>query len=209
MPADGIITLTPEQEEAAKRIDGLDLEPIAYKLIHPEPGETGMTLAAADQAVAAYRCFLKLSAWYPEESVVPSRAIDEVWHTHILDTAKYAEDSETVFGYFLHHFPYFGMRGDADEEALHAAYARTCGLLQEHFGAGPLDAAAGASDCDHRFGNAGGSGGKGSVPPPAGADLASGRFCTECSTEGEGKCISCTRAPRSRPRPDRGAAARV
>jgi hypothetical protein len=30
---------------------------------------------------------------------------------------KYAQDCETVFGYFLHHFPYAGLRGEDDEAA--------------------------------------------------------------------------------------------
>lgn len=131
--------LTDDEVEAmqaavAARIDGLDLEPVAYKLMHPEPGETAMTLADADQLIAAYRCFLKLCAWYPEESIVPSKMIDEVWHTHILDTAKYAADSDTAFGHFVHHFPYFGLRGTDDETTWQAAYGRTRELFRRHFG---------------------------------------------------------------------------
>ena len=37
---------------------------------------------------------------------------------HILDTRAYSRDCEFLFGRFLHHFPYFGMRGDADRAAL-------------------------------------------------------------------------------------------
>jgi hypothetical protein len=37
---------------------------------------------------------------------------------------KYAEDCQNVFGYFLHHFPYFGMRGEEDAADLKAASAR-------------------------------------------------------------------------------------
>ncbi|MBV9383445.1 MAG: glycine-rich domain-containing protein-like [Streptosporangiaceae bacterium] len=126
--------MAPAQVHAGEQIDALDLEPITYKLMHPEPGETAMTLAEADQRVAAYRRFLKLCVWYPEQSIVPSKAIDEVWHTHILDTAKYAADSEAVFGSFMHHFPYFGLRGTDDEATWQAAYARTRELFRLHFG---------------------------------------------------------------------------
>lgn len=34
-----------------------------------------------------------------------SRAVDEVWHTTLLYTRLYADLSERVFGYFLHHDP--------------------------------------------------------------------------------------------------------
>ncbi len=145
---------TDAATDIAQRIDAIDLEPIIYKLMHPEPGQPGLSLAEADQDAAAYRCFLKLCAWYPEESIVPSRAIDEVWHTHILDTAKYAEDSRQIFGYFLHHFPYFGLRGDQDQTEWQAAYQHTRELFREHFGielpAGQASGAChnGGSDCN-------------------------------------------------------------
>jgi hypothetical protein len=44
--------------------------------------------------------------------------VDTFWHFHILDTVKYAADCERVFGYFLHHNPYIGLRGGGDEEVL-------------------------------------------------------------------------------------------
>lgn len=206
--------LTPAQEHAGQRIDALDLEPVTYKLMHPEPGQTAMSLAAADQLITAYRCYLKLCAWYPGEPVVPSKAIDEAWHAHILDTAKYAADTETVFGYFLHHFPYFGLRGPDDEAALSTAYTRTRDLFRQHFGAdlpgqqpagtcnndgqdgtGCIDMATAAGEClcvvEPKYGRS------------AGAQLSG--VCSECSTGGEGRCISCTRtAPGlTRPRPAR------
>jgi hypothetical protein len=127
-------SLSPERTELARRIDALDLEPIAFKLMHPEPGESVMTLAEADQIIAAYRGFLKLCVWYPEARIVPSKAIDEVWHTHILDTAKYGEDCEAVIGRLLHHYPYFGLGGPEDEAAWQDAYAHTRELFRHHFG---------------------------------------------------------------------------
>ena len=152
------LSLTLEQERAAALVDGLDLEPIAYKLMHPHPGETGMSLAEADQRVAAYRGFLKLCLWYPAESVVPSSEVDEVWHAHILDTAKYAADCQSVFGRLVHHFPYFGLRGPDDEAAWRAAGDRTRDLFHWHFGiaiGGTSDAACeddgpGGDSCEHR-----------------------------------------------------------
>lgn len=122
-----------EQQEPGANVDRLDLEPIVYKLMHPHPGEAGLSLAEADRDVALYRCFLKLCAWYPGEPVVPSRAIDAVWHAHILDTAKYLADCETAFGRFMDHFPYLGLRGEDDFRAWNAAYARTRELFMKHF----------------------------------------------------------------------------
>ncbi|MEO3853527.1 hypothetical protein [Acrocarpospora sp. B8E8] len=155
-----VAVLTPEQAELAARVDALDLEPIAYKLMHPEPGRVGVTLAQADQLIGAYRLFLKLCGWYPRESIVPSTAVDEAWHTHILDTAKYAQDCEEVFGYFLHHFPYLGLRGADDEALSRASSARSGELFRLHFGTdegvglmpvggGPCDEGNGTQCTDH------------------------------------------------------------
>lgn len=51
----------------------------------------------------------------------------------ILDTEKYAQDCERVFGYFLHHFPYFGMRGEEDAAKLAASAGETKGLFEQEF----------------------------------------------------------------------------
>ncbi len=144
--------LAPGAIAAGARIDALDLEPIVFKMMSPHPGVTGLSLAEADQRIAGYRCFLKLCAWYPGEPIVPATDIDDAWHAHILDTGKYAADCQVVFGAFMGHFPYLGLRGEADVLAWNAAYARTRELFRRHFGAGlPAGAAAGAC------GNGGGS----------------------------------------------------
>jgi hypothetical protein len=131
-----VVTACPEAstEERFCRIDVLDLEPIAYKLVHPEPGEITLSVAEADQAVALYRRFLKLCVLHPGARIVPTRQIDRVWHAHVLDTAKYRADCDHLFGHFMDHFPYAGLRGEADRRAWRADFAQTRGLFAEHFG---------------------------------------------------------------------------
>lgn len=46
--------------------------------------------------------------------IIPNRFIDEFWHTHILDTQKYMDDCNKYFGFYFHHFPYYGMRNEED-----------------------------------------------------------------------------------------------
>ncbi|HUZ37259.1 MAG TPA: hypothetical protein VMV17_13105 [Streptosporangiaceae bacterium] len=106
-----------------------------FKLMHPEPGETALSLASADQDVALYRCFLKLCVLHPGTTIVPTRQLDHVWHTHMLDTAKYRADCDQMFGFFLDHFPYFGFRGQEDQRAWQEDFARTRRLFRQHFGA--------------------------------------------------------------------------
>ncbi len=160
------------------RVDRLDLEPIVYKLTHADPGERELTLAEADQAVALYRCFLKLCALCPGTPIVPTRQLDRVWHAHMLDTAKYRADCDDVFGRFVDHFPYAGLRGEADQESWRADFERTRRLFAAHFGI-DIGRQAAASAC-HNHGD--------------GSDC-----CVGCIKPPDGD---------TRPRPDRAAPAR-
>lgn len=127
-------------------IAALDLEPIKVKLMHQESGE-GWTLARANAVEFEYRRFLYLMKQYPHEQTAPLVDVDTFWHYHILDTMKYALDCDAVFGHFLHHFPYIGLRG-ADDEAAHIRVGlRMKDLYEQTFGedyvrdAAPADSA--------------------------------------------------------------------
>lgn len=121
-------------EGRLSRIDVLDLDPIVCKLMHPEPGETSLTLARADQDVGLYRCFLKLCVLHPGAAIVPTRQLGYVWHAHMLDTAKYRADCDRVLGHFMDHFPFAGLGGKDDRRAWRDDFARTRCLFREHFG---------------------------------------------------------------------------
>lgn len=70
-------------------------------------------------------------------TMAPSKALDEYWHQHItLDTRKYMEDCNIVFGYYLHHYPYFGLTEKETKADLEQGFALTQKLFQKHFGHG-------------------------------------------------------------------------
>lgn len=96
-----------------KAIVELDLDPIKVKLMHKESGE-GWSLEQANVIEAEYRRYLYLMKAFPNEAFAPGTDVDTFWHYHILDTIKYAADCQEVFGYFVHHFPYIGLRGEED-----------------------------------------------------------------------------------------------
>jgi hypothetical protein len=98
-----------------KAVMQLDLDPIKMKLMHVESGE-GWSLEKANAVEKEYRRFLCLMKMHPDEDTAPLVDVDTFWHYHILDTMKYAADCEQAFGYFLHHYPYVGMRGEDDEQ---------------------------------------------------------------------------------------------
>ncbi|HUG78100.1 MAG TPA: glycine-rich domain-containing protein-like [Burkholderiales bacterium] len=114
-------------------IQALDLGPIKLKLMDPEEGQ-GWSREYVERMELAYKRYLTLMVKYPEQTIAPTKDVDKFWHGHILDTMKYAEDCQSVFGYFLHHFPYFGMRGEQDAANLRAASANMHALYVREFG---------------------------------------------------------------------------
>lgn len=126
-------------QQTVKEIFGLDLEPIKFKLMSKE-GQ-GWSREQADHYETEYKRFLALLVKYPDDVIAPDTEVDKFWHAHILDTMKYARDCDRIFGTFLHHYPYFGMRGEEDAADLDAAFRRMQQLRREAFG----DAAAGTA----------------------------------------------------------------
>jgi hypothetical protein len=103
------------------------------KLMDEEEGE-GWTLEQSLIAEKLYKRFLILNLKYNDTSIVPTKVIDTFWHYHILDTKKYVEDCEFCFGYFVHHFPYFGMRGEEDAQNLKNTFDNSSSLFLTEFG---------------------------------------------------------------------------
>ena len=50
------------------------------------------------------------------------------------DTRAYFRDTQYIFGYYLHHFPYFGVRSDEDYADMEAAWEDTQRLHLLEFG---------------------------------------------------------------------------
>jgi hypothetical protein len=117
---------------ALAAVHEIDLTDINRKLQFEDPVLwTDETLAETE---ADYRRFLALNLLHPNESLVVNKILDDYWHQHILDTRKYAADCEKVFGFFLHHYPYFGINGDEDRQRNMEGFAYTQDLWEATFG---------------------------------------------------------------------------
>ena len=128
-------------------IQQMDLSPIKVKLMSGRDRDA-WTEAKVSVVESIYRQFLQLNLTYPRMSIVPTEDVDEFWHCHILDTMKYAEDCDRIFGHLLHHFPYFGMRSDQDAADLQNAFAATKKLFLAEFGTSlDVGSAANCEDC--------------------------------------------------------------
>ena len=89
-----------------EKVQGLDLKEVKKKL-SSRKGFWWNLMNDLDKIEREYRQFLYLIAANPGQMVVPwSQQLDDLWHEHILDTKKYAEDCQNLFGQFIHHNPH-------------------------------------------------------------------------------------------------------
>lgn len=116
-----------------KDILQLDLSMIKLKLQDKEEGQ-GWSTEFCEQAELEYKRFLAMKRHFPNIEIVPNKVVDVFWHQHILDTVKYCDDCQELFGYFVHHFPYFGMGGKEDYQNLCDAFEKTKSIYQNMFG---------------------------------------------------------------------------
>lgn len=125
------------REEFLEKTKSLDFDWIVKKITQKDPNVARVwSVEGAKDAIEQYKNFMYLLHKYHGVSgkkLVPSVEVDEIWHHHILDTRSYAKDCETVYGYFMHHFPYFGMRGDDDFKDLNQSFSLTQELYFEEF----------------------------------------------------------------------------
>ncbi|MGU3588341.1 glycine-rich domain-containing protein [Methylobacterium brachiatum] len=108
---------------------------------------------AASEAILEYLRFAYL-AWASPTGSTPSKAVDEVWHAHLLFTRSYESFCLDTRGHHLHHEP---GDGETDEARFRDAYRNTLDLYRAEFGEPPgrwwprpapasVAAAAGSSD---------------------------------------------------------------
>lgn len=133
------------KQRIAPEIAATDLEMVKLKLREKTEGEA-WTVAQCEAAEIEYKRYLQLCLIYGK-GIVPNKIMDTMWHYHILDTRAYHQDCERLFGYYLHHYPYFGMRGEEDAQHLKASFAQTQVLYEQLFGESMTRAE--GTDCWH------------------------------------------------------------
>ena len=122
-------------ERVIAAIQALDLESVKVRVTDPELGE-GWTREYADSIEVAYKNYLTMLTKYQDdaEDILLSKDVDEFWHTHILQTMKYTDDCEMVFGRYLHHSPHIGEVTAEDHEKRAALAEKTRSLYEREFG---------------------------------------------------------------------------
>ncbi len=134
---------SPALRNLPEAIARLDLDYVGRKMLDDDAfeaarrnGERLWDEQRVARALGEYRQFLALMYWNPEAVLVPSEDIDEVWHSHVLNTARYMNDCDAIFGRFQHHFPTFGQSEEVLEEHAKGREA-TMEMYREAFGSVP------------------------------------------------------------------------
>ena len=131
--AQAMVVTDATLKNAIARVSQLDFTMLKRKLME----ERAWTSEFCEDVESLYRRFLALNARYPDRKICPTGPIDAFWHAHILDTRAYELDCMLLFGKYLHHFPYFGMRGPDDHAALQKNFHESRSLFISHFGIDP------------------------------------------------------------------------
>lgn len=126
------IRKTLSLDEAKNYIDQIDFSMIVDKVV----STTGWKRRHVEKLRDYYKNFLFLKKKYPDTDVKipPTDEIDELWHAHILDTHKYFEDCNAIFGEYLHHYPYLGRDGKSNLADVENSFKNMQELHKKEFG---------------------------------------------------------------------------
>ena len=130
--------MSVDRGTAEQLVSEIDFTYIRAKLLEPDAGKPWPP-DLIDYCEREYRRFLLLQLLHPSGRISPTRAMDEFWHRHIMDTRDYARTCDRLFQRFLHHDPFFGMRSAAEHEDLDDAADLTSRLYEATFGEDMLD----------------------------------------------------------------------
>jgi hypothetical protein len=93
----------------------------------------GVPARQLERDVRDYERFLLLAAAMPGEPLAPTRAIDRMWHLHMLHPRAYARDCASLLGDILDHDGGFGTTED-EAPILARIFAQTASLWRAAYG---------------------------------------------------------------------------
>jgi hypothetical protein len=134
VPLQAAVQRITDIEVAKDYIGHIDFTMLKGKLtMSPEEGGQGWSIEMADKVEAKYKKWLFLKLKFENVLIPPPKDVDIFWHGHIVETQAYMRDTAAIFGKYLHHYPYFGLRGNADHQKLLDAFENTKRLYREEY----------------------------------------------------------------------------
>ncbi|BDQ26637.1 glycine-rich domain-containing protein [Helicobacter heilmannii] len=128
LPQNEDFVATSVMDNTLSLVNSVNFDKLNAKLVD----HYGWSKEEVSHLCSLYKGWLALQICYPDVDFAPNEKLDEYWHMHILDTRAYTQDCLFLFGEYLHHYPYFGLEGDADD--LERAFERTRKFYAHHFG---------------------------------------------------------------------------
>ncbi|USE39517.1 hypothetical protein [Endozoicomonas sp. SCSIO W0465] len=110
----------------------IDFGMIKMKLKEKDEG-LGWSDEQCESGELEYKRYLTMCLKFGK-GMVPNKIMDNFWHYHILDTRAYERDCNALFGGIMHHYPYFGMRGEEDSQDLKKSFYKSRDLYEQEFG---------------------------------------------------------------------------
>jgi hypothetical protein len=125
------------------RVMALDLDKVKRRLVDPK--RYGVKQDVADRAIMEFKRFFFLTGT-EKPPLVPSKAVDIVWHEFLMFTKDYSQSCGRLFGKFIHHEPTDG--APEERASLESAFNRTAELYRHYFGAEYVDRSLSGDCCD-------------------------------------------------------------
>jgi hypothetical protein len=123
--------LSSENSNFFHKLKQIDLCAIAQKLMHPEEGK-GWTKQQTTRGLTHYLMFLFLLYLHPDQNLIPTKEIDQVWHNHILlNVNQYIQDCEMLFGRLINHV--YSVKTEDNFNNWQENIAQTQELFQQYF----------------------------------------------------------------------------
>jgi len=133
-----------QEKSIENRINEQSIDLIRWKMNHES--NSVLNKEEIKLAIEEYKRFLILKMDNPGVPLAPTDIMDKAWHIHILDTKRYAEDCEKMFGRFLHHRPsYEGYNPKINKQSLIESYESMKSLYSAKFGHDPITQIGGCS----------------------------------------------------------------
>jgi hypothetical protein len=107
----------------------IDLVEVAGRLKGPL---SRRSQASLQKLLERYKNFWRLAKQHPDQPLVPSPEIDDMWHLHMLHPVAYYRDCMDYFGAILDHNPGFGQATEQKRE-IKELFEKTALLYEDSF----------------------------------------------------------------------------
>lgn len=124
--------LADEYQHFLQKCQAIDLAPIANSFTQSRFNSLRINKNIV-KLISRYFAFLYLNHHYSRIRLVPTREIDQIWQQHYLNSNRYIDDCQFLFGHVVPYVSYVNLY-ETDRPTWLRNYALTQVLFRKHFG---------------------------------------------------------------------------